>query len=76
MNVNQTDRRADAQGREYNADVVRRGLVVQRDLGTISAIEFLKAHAVEAAIIQRVLGGNAVRNEDREALAALGGGVQ
>lgn len=72
MNVKQAERRADTEGRAYNADVVRRGLIVQRDLGTISAIEFLKANAVEAAIIQRVLAGNAVRAEDREALAALG----
>jgi hypothetical protein len=72
MNAKQVERRADTGGREYNADVVRRGLLVQRDLGTISAIEFLKANAVEAAIIQRVLSGNAVRATDREALEALG----
>lgn len=76
MNTKAAERRADAPGREYNADVVRRGLLVQRDMGTISAIEFLKAHAVEAAIIQRVLAGNAMRVEDREALAALGTSAQ
>ena len=69
------ERRGNAPTREYNADVVRRGLLVQRDMGTISAIEFLKANAVEAAIIQRVLAGNAMRVEDRDALAALGSGV-
>ena len=72
MNDNVKERRVDAPGREYSADVVRRGLLVQRDMGTISAIEFLKANEVEAAIIQRVLSGNAMRAEDRDALAALG----
>lgn len=77
MSDRQPERRNQAHrdilGREYNADVVRRGLLVQRDMGTISAIEFLKAHAVDAAIIQRVLSGNVVRAEDRDALAALSG---
>jgi hypothetical protein len=81
MNAKQAERRGDAQaqaaahGREYNADVVRRGLLVQRDMGTTSAIEFLKANAVEATIIQRVLSGNAMRAEDRDALAALASDV-
>lgn len=76
MTTEQAERRsgtnAEQHRREYDAAVVRRGLLVQRDMGTISAIEFLKANAVEAAIIQRVLSGNAMRTEDREALAALG----
>jgi hypothetical protein len=80
MNTQQAERRSsvnvEQHNRQYSADVVRRGLLVQRDLGTISAIEFLKAQGVEAAIVQRVLSGNAMRAEDREALAALGEGVR
>jgi hypothetical protein len=80
MNTDQAERRsavhAEPHRRQYDADVVRRGLLVQRDMGTISAIEFLKANAVEAAIIQRVLSGNAVRAEDRDALATLGKAVR
>ena len=75
MNTKQEERRSDGGAREYSADVVRRGLLVQHDMGTISAIEFLKANAVEAAIIQRVLAGNAMRAEDRDALAALSTGA-
>lgn len=79
MDTKQAERRSDAhrdtRGHEYNAEIVRRGLLVQREMGTISAIEFLKANAVEAAIIQRVLSGNAVRAADQEALAALGADV-
>jgi hypothetical protein len=80
MHTTGTERRSNTDAatptREYDAQVVRRGLLVQRDMGTISAIEFLKAGGVEAAIIQRVLSGNAMRAEDREALAALQSAAQ
>lgn len=48
--------------------IVRRGLLMQRDTGTVSALEYLKANAVESTVIQRVLSGQALREEDALAL--------
>lgn len=47
-----------------SADIVRHGMSLQSDTGTISAIEYLKANGIESAVIQRVLSGSPVRAED------------
>ncbi|MBQ5949952.1 hypothetical protein [Massilia sp. ST3] len=36
-------------------DVVARGLALLRDCGTLAALEFLKRHAVQPQVIERVL---------------------
>ena len=60
--------RSDIAGSPYLTDVVREGLLLQHSTGTVSAIEFLKANAVDGIVIQRVLSGNPVRSEDAHAL--------
>jgi hypothetical protein len=45
--------------------IVRRGMLIQESLGTIGAVEFLKAHDVEGAVIGRVLTSRQVRFDDR-----------
>lgn len=72
MSSPSTERRAAVQhpasGAEHPSTIVRRGLLMQRDTGTVSAIEYLKANAVAAAVIRRVLSGQALREEDALAL--------
>lgn len=51
--------------------IIRTSLVMQRLIGTVSAIEYLKSHAIGGAVIQRVLSNNDIRSEDRQALQAL-----
>jgi len=67
-----TERRACAPQSELDAGctatIVRRGLRMQRDTGTVSALEYLKANAVGAAVIRRVLSGQALREDDALAL--------
>jgi hypothetical protein len=45
--------------------IVRRGMLIQESLGTIGAVEFLKAHDVEGTVIGRVLTSRQVRFDDR-----------
>jgi hypothetical protein len=47
------------------SSIVRRGMLIQVSLGTIGAVEFLKAHDVEGAVIGRVLTSRQVRFDDR-----------
>lgn len=67
MNRPSTERRTTHDAGNTSA-IVRRGLLMQRDTGTVSALEYLKAHAVETAVIQRVLSGQSLREEDAQAL--------
>jgi hypothetical protein len=66
-----TDRRAtgpygDAHFPQSDASrVVQQGLLIQARLGTISAVEFLKANDVGSVVIQRVLTSQQVRANDR-----------
>lgn len=46
------------------SDAIRESLLVQRQTGTVSAIEYLKSNGVSGAVIQRVLSGHAMRSED------------
>lgn len=48
-------------------NVVRQALLIQDALGTISAVEYLKAHDVGGAVITRVLTGQRVRSGDAAA---------
>jgi len=67
-----TERRACARPNQLDAGctaaIVRRGLLMQRDTGTVSALEYLKANAVASPVIQRVLSGQARREDDALAL--------
>lgn len=73
MITSQVDRRADtyrnSQGEKFDAAVVREGLILQRQINTVSAIEFMKNRGVSSATIQRVLSGVQLRGDDRQALA-------
>ena len=66
----QIDRRATMPGAAAGADIlrttriVRQGLLLQACLGTVGAVEYLKAHAITGAVIGRVLSGERVRQED------------
>jgi len=77
MSSPSTERRAHVQhhafGAEYTSTIVRRGLLMQRDTGTVSALEYLKAKAVTTTVIRRVLSGQALREEDARALDLVAG---
>jgi predicted hydrolase (HD superfamily) len=47
------------------SDVIRKSLLVREEIGTMSAFEYLKSHAVHRSVIQRVLAEGAIRAEDR-----------
>lgn len=47
------------------ARVVQLGLLIQDRVGTIGAVEYLKAHNINAAVINRVLTTQQVRADDR-----------
>lgn len=47
------------------ASIVRQGVNLQACVGTLSAVEFLKAHAVDSRVIHRVLSGGCLRQEDQ-----------
>jgi hypothetical protein len=40
---------------EQKAEIIRQGLLIRQHSGTVSAIEFLKTHAIDAALIQSVM---------------------
>jgi hypothetical protein len=52
MNQIRTSQRQDAHRRE----IVDRGIALQGDSGTVSAVEFLRSQNIAAAVIERVLG--------------------
>jgi hypothetical protein len=63
-----TERRSSSyrglRGAEFNACIVRKGVVVQRLAGTPSAVEYLKSNDVDARVIARVLSGQGMRRDD------------
>jgi hypothetical protein len=71
----QIDRRARMPGASAGADlskttrIVREGVLLQPCLGTVGAIEYLKAHDVSSAVIARVLSRERMRQEDQAMLA-------
>ncbi|WP_036168282.1 hypothetical protein [Massilia sp. 9096] len=71
METQQVDRRSQASpaspALDHDIDkagIVRQGMLIQACLGTIGAVEFLKAHDVGAAVIHRVLTSQQVRADD------------
>jgi hypothetical protein len=69
MNIQGIERRHQAPPGPANlhstAVTIRESLLVQRQTGTVSAIEYLKSNGVSAAVIERVLSGSATRFDDR-----------
>lgn len=59
----QIDRRANVPG---VTRIVREGVLLQAWMGTVGAVEFLKAHAVSGAVIRRVLGHEQLRQGDQQ----------
>jgi len=75
MDIAHTDRRAalapaSAELPETTR-IVRQGVLLQARLGTVGAIEFLKARAVSGAVIRRVLAREQLRREDQVAPAPV-----
>jgi hypothetical protein len=58
------------QGHTFDAATIRHGLVLQRTINTISAIEYFKNQGVDASVIGRVLSGDR-RRDDEPAPASL-----
>lgn len=72
METMQMDRRTtspEEPRRPQQEDVVKQGIRLQASLGTIGAIEYLKAREISGAVITRVLSGGRLRVEDRDAWA-------
>jgi len=71
MNATQQDRRAhlDQPGNTPSmTSLIQRGMLLQRDTGTISAIEFMKSASIGSSVIARVLSNHCVRLEDAQAV--------
>ncbi len=65
----QTERRIDLPASHPHespaAEAVREAIGLQACLGTVGAVEYLKAHGINGAVIGRVLSGGQVREDDR-----------
>lgn len=74
MMNSKVDRRDDmyknSLGEKFDAAVVTEGMLLQREINTVTAIEYMKNRGISSAIIQRVLGGCAIRDDDKSALAS------
>jgi hypothetical protein len=72
-NPMQTERRSPTyrglRGAEFDACIVRKGVMVQHLASTPSAVEYLKSNDVDAGVIARVLSGRDVRRDDRAGAA-------
>lgn len=79
MHHTQVNRRADmyqnSQGEKYDAAVVTEGMLLQRQISTVTAIEYMKNRGIDSATIQRVLSGFSMRSDDAAALARHAGRV-
>jgi len=49
------------------SEIVRVGLRIQRDIGTVTAMAYLASNGFGSTLIQRVLSREAIRSEDRSA---------
>jgi hypothetical protein len=56
--------RSMASGKVETATVIGHAVRLQASLGTPGAVEYLKAHAVHAAVIMRVLSGGVMRAKE------------
>ena len=59
-----------SQGEKFDAAVVRQGILLKLDGNTLSAIEYMTNRGVSSAIIQRVLSGPQLREDDKLAIAS------
>lgn len=73
MIVSKVDRRAETyqnqRGEKFDEAVVREGIVLQQQINTVTAIEYMKNRGIASATIQRVLSGVQLRSDDRLAIA-------
>ena len=46
-------------------EIVRQGILLQSCVGTLGAVEYMKANVICGAVISRVLSGGAIRQQDR-----------
>jgi hypothetical protein len=60
---------AAGRARADTSNIVRHGILLRTCLGTMGAVEYLKAHGTDSTVITRVLTGEHVRGEDIRALA-------
>jgi hypothetical protein len=74
MMNSQAERRADlfqnSLGEKFDAAVVTEGMRLQAQVNTVTAIEYMKNRGMSGAIIQRVLSGVAMRDEDKAGIGA------
>lgn len=54
-----------------HAHLVTQAIVLQASIGTLGAVEYMKAHKIQGAVIGRVLSGGAIREKDRIARDSL-----
>lgn len=47
------------------AQLVRQAIILQAYIGTRGAVEYMKAHQIHGAVINRVLSGGAMRHQDQ-----------
>jgi len=77
MKNTKVDRRTDiyqnSQGEKFDAAVVTEGILLQRQINTVTAIEYMKNRGVDSATIQRVLSGFSMRTDDKSVLARHAG---
>ena len=52
-----------------SSKTVQQGILLQACLGSMSAVEYLKARGIDSRVSTRVLGRERVRGEDNAALA-------
>lgn len=76
MKNSRVERRADmfknSLGERFNAAVVMQGMLLQREVNTVTAIEYMQNRGISGAIIQRVLAGADRRDTDGASLAQRG----
>ncbi|WP_332878635.1 hypothetical protein [Massilia sp. S19_KUP03_FR1] len=75
MHTSRVNRRTNlyknTQGETFDAAVVRQGMLLKLQVNTVSAIEYMKNRGISPAIIQRVLSGLQMRDDDKLAIATF-----
>ena len=75
MHTSRVNRRTNlyknTQGETFDAMVVRQGMLLKLQVNTVSAIEYMKNRGISPAIIQRVLSGFQMRDDDKLAIATF-----
>lgn len=62
--------------RTDTARIVQQAILLRACLGTVGAIEYLKARGIDSKVITRVLAGDCVRSEDKATLARCKARIQ